>query len=61
MIEITEEDFEAYEEVRASGSTNMWNVKLVESFSGLEKAKILEIIKTYDKLNKKYPNVRRND
>jgi hypothetical protein len=57
-MEITKKDFEAYEEVRSSGVTNMFAVTTVSQLSGLSKDKILEIMKTYEGLMKKYPGVR---
>jgi len=57
-IPITKEDFEAYEQVRSSGVTNMFNVTTVESLSGLTRRQIIEIMKTYDELNKKFPDIR---
>lgn len=50
MIEITNDEFVAYEEVRSSGVTNMWDVKCVCELSGLEKDKVMFIIKNYSKL-----------
>lgn len=61
MTEITKEDFEAYECVRESGVTNMFAVSLVSDLSGLEKQKILDIMKNYDDLCEKYPDVRKED
>ena len=49
-IEITKEDFEAYEDVRVSGATNMFNVKAVEMLSGLDREKIIAIMKNYEKI-----------
>ncbi len=57
--EITKEEFQAYEEVRASGVTNMYMVSVVEDLSGLEKDTIFAIMKHYTDLNIKYPGVRR--
>jgi len=56
---ITKEEFEAYEKVRVSGVTNMWAVDVVEELSGLDRNKILEIMKTYSELNEKFPGVRK--
>jgi len=53
-MEITKSDCEAYERVRTSGVTNMWDVKLVSELSGLSEEKILYIMRHYDELNKKY-------
>ena len=58
MENITKEEFKAYEEVRVSGVTNMWNVKLVEKLSSLSEEKILSIMKNYTELMEKYPEVR---
>jgi len=58
-MEITKEEFEAYEEVRASGVTNMWDVHTVGILSGLERDTIFEILKQYSELNEKYPDVRK--
>ena len=51
---VTKEEFERYESVRASGVTNMFDVKTVMSISGLKREKISEIMKGYSKLRKKY-------
>ena len=58
-MEITKEEFEAYERVRASGITNMLDVRTVEKLSGLSRNKIIAIMKSYSKLNEKYPGVRK--
>ena len=44
---ITKEDFFAYEEVRLSGVTNMFDVKAVSRLSNLTREKILDIMKNY--------------
>ena len=54
MTKITQEQFEAYEDVRVSGVTNMFDVKTVGQLSGLEKEEIMEIMKNYGTLNDKY-------
>lgn len=59
MTEITREEFEAYETVRASGVTNMFDVRTVEALSNLSREKILFIMTNYGKLLKKYPDVRK--
>lgn len=53
-MEITKEQFMAYEEVRQSGVTNMWNVKLVVELAGLEENQVLFIMKNYRSLAEKY-------
>lgn len=58
-MEITRDLFEAYEAVRASGVTNMFNVQMVEDLSGLDRDEIMEIMKTYAKLAERYPGVRK--
>ena len=57
-MEITKEQFQAYEEVRQSGVTNMFDVITVENLSGLDRKTIMRIMKEYGKLNEKYPDVR---
>jgi len=57
-LEITKEEFEAYESVRESGVTNMFAVNVVERLSGLSRKKIIAIMKQYGELVKKYPGVR---
>ena len=54
MTEITQEQFEAYEDVRESGVTNMFDVKYVMELSGLEKEEIMTIMKSYGELKEKY-------
>ena len=54
MVEITQEQFEAYVDVQESGVTNMFDVKTVESISGLNKGTIMSIMKSYSKLKEKY-------
>ena len=54
MSEITKEQFEAYVDVKMSGVTNMFNVKLVGELSGLEKEQILTIMQSYGELKDKY-------
>ena len=53
-IEITQDDFNAYEDVRQSGVTNMFNVSVVSDYSGLSRDKIVTIMKNYTDLNNKY-------
>ena len=54
MVEITQEQFEAYEDVRESGVTNMFDVKTVGELSGLDKEQIMTIMKSYGELKEKY-------
>jgi len=51
---ITNEEFEAYEEVRSSGVTNMFDVKTVSRLSELSKEKVLEIMTRYAELKDTY-------
>ena len=51
---ITKEDFNNYLRVQKSGVTNMFNVRVVSELSGLDKEIILEIMRNYSKLEKKY-------
>jgi len=54
---ITKEEFETYEAIRKSGTTNMFDVGVVEMLSGytLDGKKILTIMKNYDNLCDFYP------
>ena len=54
MTEITQEQFEAYEDVQESGVTNMFDVKTVGQLSGLEKEQIMKIMTDYGTLKEKY-------
>ena len=57
-ITISEDEFKAYENVRVSGITNMFNVPLVMELSELKRNKVIYIMNNYSQLNKQYPNVR---
>lgn len=54
---ITKQEFQAYEEVRASGVTNMWNITLVKDLSGIDRDTILSIMEHYSELEAKYPGI----
>ena len=56
MGNITQEDYQAYEDVRLSGVTNMFAVSTVSDYSGLSKDKIVNIMKNYSALRSKYGN-----
>ena len=56
MGNITQEDYQAYEDVRLSGVTNMFAVSTVSNYSGLSKDKIVSIMQNYGALNEKYGN-----
>ena len=50
---ITKEEFEKYERVRFK-----FRIEYIEVKTGLNRNKILEIMKTYNTLLEKYPDVR---
>ena len=56
MGNITQEDYQAYEDVRLSGVTNMFAVSTVSDYSGLSRDKIVSIMKNYSALRSKYGN-----
>ena len=62
-MEITKEMFQAYEDVRVGGVTNMWDTNMVSSLSGgvISSDEALEVIKTYEDLCKQYTEVRKLD
>ena len=53
-MKITQEEFEAYEDVRQSGVTNMFAVSTVCDLSGLTKEKVMAIMKGYSELKESY-------
>ena len=55
-MNITQDEFNAYEDVRESGVTNMFNVSVVSDYSGLSRDKITTIITNYNTLADKYGN-----
>lgn len=57
LEDITMEDFQAYEEVRQSGVTNMFSPD-VHSLAGISKEVQLAIMKHYGKLCTKWPAIR---
>ena len=54
MSPVTREEFESYVDVQESGVTNMFDVRTVESLSGLDKGTIMSIMKNYGELKDKY-------
>ena len=54
MEKITKGDFKAYTTVQESGVTNMFDVGIVGMLSGLNKEKIMTIMKNYGHLKEKY-------
>ena len=57
----SKEEFEAYEKVRASGKTNMWDINRVVQLSKyrLGRETALAVLSHYTELNTLYPNVRK--
>ena len=55
-MSITQNEFDAYVDVQESGVTNMFNVSVVSDYSGLSRAKIMEIMKNYGELKERYGN-----
>ena len=53
-MEITKADFEAYEDVRESGVTNMFAVNTVCDISGLTREQCLDIMKNYGKYQEEF-------
>jgi hypothetical protein len=51
---ITKEQFEDYESVRTSGVTNMFNVRMVEDLSGLDRDTIKTIMSQYSELKERF-------
>lgn len=56
--EITLEEFEAYEEVRSSGVTNMLARDVICDLAGINKETYLGILTYYKLLMEKFPGVR---
>ncbi len=52
--EITQEQFNAYENVRLTGLTNMLDIQAVSEYSGLDRMVVLDIITNYTKLKEKF-------
>jgi len=52
--QITKQDFQEYVRVQRSGKTNMFDVAMVESLSGLSRNKIIEIMKNYNEYIKRW-------
>ena len=53
-MNITQDEFDAYEDVRQSGVTNMFDVSTVSDYSGLSREKIIDIMSNYETLCIKY-------
>lgn len=56
-MEITEGEFQSYENVRSRGRFNMFDPRARQA-TGLSKEKYLYIIENYSDLMNKYPDVR---
>jgi len=56
MGNITQDEYQAYEDVRESGVTNMFAVDVVSDYSGLSRDKIVSIMKNYSALRERYGN-----
>lgn len=52
--QITKQDFIEYLRVQKSGKTNMFDISVVEAFSGLPRNKILLIMKNYHDYKKRW-------
>ena len=55
-MKITKDDFNAYEKIRESGVTNMFDYKVVSRLSDLSSHKVIQIIKNYSELKEKFKN-----
>lgn len=53
---ITKEQFLAYEDVRRSGVTNMFDIVAVSRLSGLDRRAVIEIHRKYSELKALYLN-----
>ena len=58
-LDIPKEDVEAYEKVRRSGKTNMFDVRTVSALSGLNRITVVGIMNNYSELMEKYGIKRR--
>jgi len=52
--QITQQDFQEYVRIQRSGKTNMFDVVMVESLSGLSRDKIIDIMKNYNEYIKRW-------
>jgi len=58
---ITKKDVELYEACRQSGKTNMFDIKMVQFLTGLNREKLIYIMEHYSELLKKYKIDRNSD
>jgi len=54
---VSKDSFEAYDEVRKSGVTNMFDIRTVGELSGLQREIIKDIMENYSYLKEKYGGV----
>ena len=52
-MEITQDQFKAYTNVQESGITNMFDVRTVSAYSGLDRQEIMYIMQNYGTLLEK--------
>ena len=55
--DISKSEFQSFVRVRDSGVTNMFDTRAVSQFSGLDKEKIISIMKNFNTLSRKFPGV----
>ncbi len=55
--DISKSEFQSFVRVRDSGVTNMFDTRAVSQFSGLDKEKIINIMKNFNSLSRKFPGV----
>jgi len=55
--DISKKEFQSFVKVRDSGVTNMFDTRAVSQFSGLDKEKIINIMKNFNTLSRKFPGV----
>jgi len=53
-MEITKDDFQKYVKVQIEGTTNTWDIAKMEELTGLEHAKVLDIMKNYAKYDEQF-------
>ena len=53
-MEITQQEYERYEECRSSGITNMFMIGNVSAITELSKDKVMYIMKNYEKLSQEF-------
>ena len=53
-VNVSAKDFGKYLAIQRSGATNMFDIKVVKSLTGLSKEKLLYIMDNYSELYEKY-------